>query len=104
MRDNHVIQSEAGAVTVSQGALAQVVIGSAEAVDDARVRRPRRGLGIDVDDGSRVRVSLELAVRYGAVVPEAAREVQRRVAEGLRTMCGLEADAVDVSVEELDGP
>ena len=104
MSDDHVIQSAGGAVTVSHGALAQVVIGSAEAVDGARVRRPRRGLDIDVENGSRVRVSLELAVRYGVVVPEAARDVQRRVAEGLRTMCGLEADTVDVSVEELDGP
>jgi uncharacterized alkaline shock family protein YloU len=102
MSDDHVIHAENGAVTLTHGALAQVVIGSAEGVDGARVRRPRRGLGIDVDDG-RVRVSLELAVRYGVVVPEAAREVQHRVAEGLRTMCGLEADSVDVSVEELDG-
>ena len=102
MTDDYVIQADDGAVTVTHGALAHVVIGSAEAVDGARVRRPRRGLDIDVDDG-RVHVSLELALRYGVVVPDAAREVQRRVAEGLRTMCGLEADAVDVSVEELEG-
>ena len=102
MSDDHVIQAENGAVTVTHGALAQVVIGSAETVEGARVRRPRRGLEIDVGDG-RVRVSLELAVRYGVVVPAAAREVQERVTDGLRTMCGLEADSVDVSVEELDG-
>jgi uncharacterized alkaline shock family protein YloU len=103
MSDDYVIQSEGGAVTVTHAALAQVVIRSAEGVEGARVRRPRRGLDVHVDDG-RARVSLELALRYGVIVPDAAHEVQRRVAEALRTMCGLEPAAVDVSVEELDGP
>jgi uncharacterized alkaline shock family protein YloU len=103
MSDDHVIQAHGGTVTVTHGALSQVVISSAEAVDGARVRRPRRGLEIDLD-GERVRVSLELAVRYGGVLPDVAREVQHRVAEGLRTMCGLDASSVDVAVEELDGP
>jgi uncharacterized alkaline shock family protein YloU len=103
MSADHVIQADGGAVTVTHGALAQVVIGCAESVDGARVRRPRRGLDIDVD-GERARVSVELAVRYGVTLPDAAREVQLRVAEGLRTMCGLEAQAVDVAVEELEGP
>jgi uncharacterized alkaline shock family protein YloU len=103
MSDDHVIHADGGTVTVTHGALSQVVIASAEAVDGARVHRPRRGLSIELE-GERVRVSLELAVRYGVVVPEASREVQRRVAEGLRTMCGLDAAAVDVAVEELDGP
>lgn len=103
MSDDHVIHADGGTVTVTHGALSQVVIASAEAVDGARVRRPRRGLEIDLD-GEQARVSLELAIGYGVVLPEVAREVQRRVAEGLRTMCGLDAAAVDVAVEELDGP
>jgi uncharacterized alkaline shock family protein YloU len=103
MSDDHVIHSDGGTVTLTHGALTQVVIRSAEAVEGLRVRRPRRALEIELD-GSRARVSVEVAVRYGVVVPDAAREVQRRVADGLRTVCGLEADAVDVAVEELDGP
>ena len=54
-----------------------------------------------MEDG-RARVELELAVRYGEVVPAAAAEVQRRVQAALRDMCGLETSAIDVSVEELD--
>jgi uncharacterized alkaline shock family protein YloU len=95
------VQAEGGTITVASGVLAQIVVGSAEAVDGARVRRPRRGLDVDVDDGT-AHVSLELAVRSGLVLPEVAHEVQRRVGESLRAMCGLEPAAVDVAIEELD--
>jgi uncharacterized alkaline shock family protein YloU len=47
-------------------------------------------------------VELELAVSYGHVLPELAREVQARVAAALTTMCGVDVTAVDVSVEELE--
>ena len=73
---------------------------AAEAAGGARVRRPRR-LGLEIEDGG-ARVELELAVGYGRVLPEVARDVQLRVGEALRRMCGLEVRAVDVSVEELD--
>jgi uncharacterized alkaline shock family protein YloU len=65
------------------------------------VPRPRRGLELTIADGH-ARVELELAARYGTVVPNVAREVQERVAGALEGMCGLVVDAVDVSVEELD--
>ena len=95
------IQEAGGTITVSPSVLTHVVVGAAESVDGARVRRPRRGLDLDVEDG-RARVSLELAVRYGAVLPAVAGEVQRRVHDSLGEMCGLDTSAVDVSVEELD--
>jgi uncharacterized alkaline shock family protein YloU len=98
--DTHVIHAEGGTITVAPAVLSQIVVGSADAVEGARVRRPRRGLEIEVD-GERARVTLELAVRSGLVLPDVAGEVQQRVGESLRTMCGLDA-SVDVSVEELD--
>jgi uncharacterized alkaline shock family protein YloU len=98
----HVIQGEAGTIEISPGALAQLVIQAAESADGARVRRPRRGLEIEIDAG-RVRVELELAARFGVVLPELARDVQERVADALQAMCGLTVQAIDVSVEELDG-
>jgi uncharacterized alkaline shock family protein YloU len=101
MSESHVIHEAAGTITVSPAVLTQVVVGAAESVDGARVRRPRRGLDLDVEDG-RARVSLELAVRYGAVLPDIAGQVQRRVHDSLQEMCGLDTSAVDVCVEELD--
>jgi uncharacterized alkaline shock family protein YloU len=102
MSDDHAITRDEGTVTVTAGVLSHVVAAAAESVDGARVRRPRRGLDVDVD-GGKVRVVLELAVRYGEVLPDVAAEVQQRVDAALREMIGLQTSAVDVSVEELDG-
>jgi uncharacterized alkaline shock family protein YloU len=102
MSDGHVISESAGTITVAPSVLAHVVRVAAESADGARIRRARRGLDVAVDDG-RARVSVELAVRYGAVLPDVAEEVQQRVAEALRSLCGLEAAGVDVTIEELDG-
>ena len=82
-------------VTISDNALTQIVVGAAEQVDGVRVRR-RKGLAPED-----ARVSLSLAARYGTVLPDAARDVQARVAEALAAMCDLEV-AVDVSVDEVD--
>lgn len=101
MSDEHVLQGRGGTITISPGALVQVVVQAAESAPGARVRRPKRGLEIDVRDG-RAHVELELAARFGSALPDLAREVQERVADALRTMCGLGVEAIDVSVEELD--
>ena len=74
---------------------------AAESVDGAEVRRGRRRLAIDVADGH-AHVRLELSARYGVVLPQLAREVQQRVTDALTTMCGVEVDAVDVSVEAVE--
>jgi uncharacterized alkaline shock family protein YloU len=102
MTDSHTIEADGGTITLAPGVLTQVVLGSAELVDGARVRRPRRGLEVEIEEG-RAHVSVELAVRHGLALPEVAHEVQMRVAESLQAMCGLEATAVDVAIEELDG-
>jgi uncharacterized alkaline shock family protein YloU len=98
--DTHVIHADRGTITVAPAVLSQIVVGSADAVEGARVRRPRRALEIDVADGC-AHVTLELAVRSGLVLPDVAGEVQERVGESLRAMCGLDA-SVDVSVEEIE--
>ena len=88
-------------VKVTDGALTQIVVRAVEGVEGARVRRPRRKIGIVVDRGH-VRVDLELAVEYGKVLPEVARDVQREVADALGRMCDFTVDGVDVAVEELE--
>lgn len=95
-------QRLADGVSISDATLARIVVQAAESVEGARVRRPKRGLEVAVDGGSRARVELELAVPYGAVIPELGRAVQERVADALRTMCELEPSAVDVAVQELE--
>jgi uncharacterized alkaline shock family protein YloU len=101
MSDGYVLREDGGSIDVTAGALAQIVQRAVESVDGARVRRPRRGLDLRLEDG-RARVELELAVRYGIVLPDLARDVQERVAEALATMVDLDVEAVDVSIEELE--
>ncbi|MDX6398520.1 MAG: Asp23 family, cell envelope-related function [Gaiellaceae bacterium] len=100
-RGGYVIGGPRGAIRIEGDALAALVVAAAELVDGARVRRPKRGVDVAAADG-RVRVGLELAARYGTVLPKLARDVQARVSETLRDSTGLQVDAVDVSIEELD--
>ena len=100
-RDGHVIKGTQGEIRIAGDALAGLVVTAAERVDGARVRRPRRGLDVVVSDDS-VRVELELAARYGAVLPELARAVQAGVTNALVTSTPLEVERVDVAIEELD--
>ena len=98
----HVLREAGGTTTVTDGALTQIVVQAAEGVEGARVRRARRKLGIEIE-GTQARVELGLAVAYGKVLPDVAREVQDRVAAALARSCGLHVTAVDVTVEELEG-
>jgi uncharacterized alkaline shock family protein YloU len=97
---SYVVTTSHGAITVPPAALTELVVHAAESVDGADVRRGRRHLDVDVEDG-RAYVRLELAARYGVGLPRLARDVQERVADALTTMCRVEIDAVDVSVEAV---
>ena len=71
MSDDRVLEGEGGSITISAGALEQVVRQAAESVDGARVPRPRRGLELEVD-GDAARVELDLAARNGLVLTDLA--------------------------------
>jgi uncharacterized alkaline shock family protein YloU len=101
MTGAYTVEGPDGSITVTSAVLVRIVQAAAEAVDGVRVRRPRRRVELHLDDG-RARVELELAARYGSVLPELAEAVQERVAEALESMCGLAVEAVDVAVEELE--
>ena len=96
-----VLEERGGTITVPPPVLASIVAEAAEEIDGVRVRRGRRRLEIEVGEGS-ARVRLELAARYGVVLPDVARLVQHRVAEALATMCRVRIEAIDVSVEEVE--
>jgi uncharacterized alkaline shock family protein YloU len=93
------IVGDAGTVTVTDGAVHQIVEQAAERVGGAHVHRRHTSVAIE---GAGAHVELELAVRYGLVLPEVARAVQEQVTAALGTMCGVDVRAVDVTVEELD--
>jgi uncharacterized alkaline shock family protein YloU len=101
MTDGHVLSGPDGTVSITPGALTAIVQRAAESVDGVRVRRRRRGLELRIE-GERARVELSLAAPYGARLPQVARGVQQRVTDALEGMCGLDVEAVDVSVDELE--
>jgi uncharacterized alkaline shock family protein YloU len=90
-----------GSVTLTEAALAQIVAQAVASVEGARLRKGRRRLEIEFENGH-ARAELELAVEYGRALPEVARAVQAQVTSALAGMCGVVVDAVDVAVEELD--
>jgi uncharacterized alkaline shock family protein YloU len=100
-QDPYVVEAQGGTIRIEADALARLVVSAVEHVDGARVRRPRRGLDVEVD-GGRARVSVEVAARYGTVLPELAGAVQRSVAAALARSAGLTVESVDVAIEELE--
>jgi uncharacterized alkaline shock family protein YloU len=100
MSDELVLTEPEGTVTVPAATLARIVVRAAELAEGARVRRPRRSVDVEVAGGSAT-VTVKLAARYGAVLPELAEEVQRQVAGALARMCGVDVRSVEVVVEEL---
>jgi uncharacterized alkaline shock family protein YloU len=98
--DQLVISEPQGTVCVPAATLARIVVRAAELAEGARVRRPRRGVDVEVA-GDSATVTLRLAARSGAVLPQVAEEVQRQVATALEQMCGIEVRSVDVAIEEL---
>jgi uncharacterized alkaline shock family protein YloU len=95
------VQDDAGSVRLSEAALTEIVRQAVASVEGARLRKGRRRIGVELQDGL-ARAELQLSVAYGRVLPEVAGAVQERVADALARMCDVEVEAVDVTVQELD--
>jgi uncharacterized alkaline shock family protein YloU len=100
MTDQLVLAEPEGTISVPAATLGRIVVRAAELADGARVRRPRRSADVEVN-GTSADVTLRIAARYGAVLPELAESVQREVASALERLCGLKVRRVDVTIEEL---
>lgn len=95
------MQEGGGSVRVSEAALTEIVRRAVASVEGARLRKGRRRIGVELQDGH-ARAELQLAVEYGRVLPEVSAAVQERVADALARMFEVEVDTVDVTVEQLE--
>ena len=95
------MQEGGGSVRVSEAALTDIVRRAVASVEGVRLRKGRRRLGVELQDG-RARAELQLAVAYGRVLPEVSAAVQERVADVLARMFEVEVESVDVTVEQLE--
>lgn len=90
-----------GEIRIPGDAIARLVVDAAQLTQGVRVPRPRRGVDVTIEHG-RATVELQIAARLGTLFPHAARNVQATVHATLGLSAGLEVDAVDVTVTELD--
>jgi Asp23 family, cell envelope-related function len=100
MTEDLVFTEASGTIAVPAATLTRIVVRAAELVDGARVRRPRRGVEVEVE-GAGAAVLLQVVAPYGAVLPDLAEAVQAEVARALEQMCGVDVRRVDVAIEEL---
>jgi uncharacterized alkaline shock family protein YloU len=93
--------------TISSDVLATYAADAARDVDGVRglvesTLHRHKGVRVLETDGG-VRIELHIAVDWGASIPDVGRQLQRRVAAYLARMASVEAEAVDVVVDEI-GP
>jgi uncharacterized alkaline shock family protein YloU len=94
--------------TISSDVLASYAADAAREVEGVRglvesTLHRHKGVRVLEEDGS-VRLELHLSIEWGASIPDVGREVQQRVAAYLARMASVEADAVDVVVDEIGTP
>jgi uncharacterized alkaline shock family protein YloU len=94
--------------TISTDVLASYAADAAREVEGVRglvESTLHRHKGVRVlEAGDGVRIELHVAVDWGASIPDVGREIQRRVAAYLARMASVEAEAVDVVVDEIASP
>jgi uncharacterized alkaline shock family protein YloU len=91
--------------TISSDVLATYVADAAREVDGVRglvesTLHRHKGVRVLEADGG-VRIELHIAVDWGASIPAVATELQQRVSVYLARIASVEAEAVDVVVDEI---
>ncbi len=94
--------------TISSDVLATYAADAAREVDGVRgfvesTLLRHKGVRVLEGEGS-VRLELHIAVEWGASIPDVGRELQRHVSAYLARMASVEAEAVDVVVDEIGPP
>jgi uncharacterized alkaline shock family protein YloU len=94
--------------TISSDVLASYAADAAREVEgvsglvESTLHRHKGVRVVETENG--VRIELHIAVEWGASIPGIGREIQRGVAAYLARMASIEADAVDVVVDEIGLP
>ena len=94
--------------TISSDVLARYAADAARDVDGVRgfvesTLHRHKGVRVLEGDGT-VRLELHIAVEWGASIPDVGLALQQRVSAYLARMASIEAEAVDVVVEEIGAP
>ena len=113
MEAEHALISPLGRITISSGAIAQIVaetalecygvVGMKGSLRGrvARARGHARGIEIGRDSGGGVTADLHVVVAYGLNLAEVASSVRNRVAYEVERLTGLPVRAVEVHVDAV---
>jgi len=104
--------SELGTITFTEGVLSAIVhqaVSGIEGLGEVKGKLTdivsifggrQKGIHIDLkEDG--LKVTMNVAVRYGKPIHEVARQIQRRIKEELERMTGLKVRGVDIFVQDV---
>jgi uncharacterized alkaline shock family protein YloU len=94
--------------TISSDVLARYATDAAREVEGVRglvesALHRHSGLRVLEAEG-RVRIELHVAVNWGVSIPDVGRELQRCVSAYLARMASIEAEEVDMVVDEIGSP
>ena len=94
--------------TISSEILASYAADAASEVEGVRglvesTLHRHKGVRVLEAEGG-VRLELHIAVEWGASIPAVGQEIQRRVFGYLARMASIDAEAVDVVVDEIGPP
>ena len=68
-----------------------------ELIEKIGVRSLAKGVKIAVEDG-KVRVAINVNLRYGYNVPDTSSEIQEKVKTAIETMTGMEVTEVNIKI------
>jgi uncharacterized alkaline shock family protein YloU len=112
MEAGQALSSPLGRITISSGAIAQIVaetalecygvVGMKGSLRGRLGRTRGRTRGIEVGrDGDEVTIDLHVVVEYGLNLAEVASSVRNRVAYEVERLTGLSVRAVEVHVDDV---
>ncbi len=72
----------------------------------SRVRKTHyhHGVGVTEEKDGLVSIDIHLKVKFGASLPQLAREVKQRVSEFLARMTETRIGAVDIFIDDIEAP
>jgi uncharacterized alkaline shock family protein YloU len=112
MEAGHALSSLLGRITISSGAIAQIVaetalecygvVGMKGSLRGRIARGRARTRGIEIGrDGDDMTIDLHVVVEYGLNLAEVASSVRNRVAYEVERLTGLPVRAVEVHVDDV---
>ena len=102
-----VYQADQGTITISEQAITTVIWSRADALPGIRARRCRVHSAPDTADGPRpagtadISVNLRIAVASGTDIPGTAELLRQRIISMITAHVGLNAGAINITVEDF---